>query len=133
MGPGRGWRGQWRGRQGDGDDCDEDDLQAAIKASLKMADKAAAKAKAEEEEAGATTFAAPVKALPTVPRPRMLPPPSSLTPTQPYVSGNGPFTRLYQGLRSTMVPAGAGGRGASEGMGRGVSATDLWNRAEESR
>ena len=39
---------------------------------------------------------------PTVPRPRMLPPPSGLMPTQPYFSGNGPSTRVYHGFFSTM-------------------------------
>ena len=40
---------------------------------------------------------------PTVPRPRMEPPPSDFTPTQPYCSGKGPCTRVYHGLRSTIL------------------------------
>ena len=44
---------------------------------------------------------------PTVPRPAMQPPPSALTPTGPYVSGNGPLTFFHHGFFST-IAAGCG-------------------------
>lgn len=41
---------------------------------------------------------------PTTPCPAIEPPPSAFTPTQPYVSGNGPSTFLHHGFFSTILP-----------------------------